>query len=134
MNEFICYGISAYDSNAMKSSNPNSGIYKANTSRCLDLNGGNPACNQGGVLILQRRFDNVTVSITETSPTIEAAMGCGGGNIPIVLAVFEGNGSRPSHRGDGISTNGKVMYTLNSTEVHGVITESAVGKAGQENT
>lgn len=44
----ICYGISAYDSNSMKSSNPHSGIYEADTSRTLDLNGGNPACNQGG--------------------------------------------------------------------------------------
>ena len=30
---------------------------------------------------------------------------------------LEGNGSRPSHKGDGWSTEG-VMYTLNSTEVH----------------
>ena len=43
-----CYGISSYDSNAMKSSNPHSGIYEAKTARCLDLNGGNPSCNQGG--------------------------------------------------------------------------------------
>lgn len=42
------YGISSLDSNAMKSPNPHSGIYEADTSRTLDLNGGNPACNQGG--------------------------------------------------------------------------------------
>ena len=41
------YGISSLDSNAMKSPNPNSGFCKADTSRTLDLNGGNPACNQG---------------------------------------------------------------------------------------
>ena len=35
------YGICAKDSNAMKSSNPNSGFYEATTSRCLDGNGGN---------------------------------------------------------------------------------------------
>ena len=44
----VAYGISAYESNAMKSDNPHSGIYKAETSRTLDLNGGSPACNQGG--------------------------------------------------------------------------------------
>ena len=44
----VVYGISAFDSNAMKSSNPHSGIYLAETARTLDLNGGNPACNQGG--------------------------------------------------------------------------------------
>lgn len=42
------YGISSLDSNAMKSPNPHSGIYEADTSRTLDLNGGSPACNQGG--------------------------------------------------------------------------------------
>ena len=51
----VCYGISAYESNAMKSSNPHSGIYIAETARTLDNNGGNPACNQGGVLVLERR-------------------------------------------------------------------------------
>lgn len=49
----VCYGISALDSNAMKSKNPNSGIYEAETSRTLDLNGGNPSCNQGGVAVVQ---------------------------------------------------------------------------------
>lgn len=87
--EMICYGISAYASNAMKSSNPNSGIYKADTARCLDINGGNPACNQGGVM---------------------------------VLAVIEGNGNRPSHKGPGINEDGNKMCTLNSTEIHGVVT------------
>ena len=48
----VAYGISSYESNAMKSSNPHSGVYEANTSRTLDLNGGNPACNQGGIVIV----------------------------------------------------------------------------------
>ena len=47
------YGISSFNSNAMKSSNPNSGIYEADTSRTLDLNGGNPSCNQGGICIVE---------------------------------------------------------------------------------
>ena len=77
------YGICAKDSNAMKSDNPHSGFYEASTSRCLDGNGGNPSCNQGG------------------------------------MAVIEGNGMRPSHKGDGYKESG-VMYTLNATEQHGV--------------
>lgn len=47
------YGICADASNCMKSSNPNSGIYKATTTRTLDLNGGSPCCNQGGMAIVQ---------------------------------------------------------------------------------
>lgn len=46
------YGICSYDSNSMKSSNPNSGIYEAETARTLDGNGGNPACNQGGMMVV----------------------------------------------------------------------------------
>lgn len=75
--------VCAKNSNSMKSDNPNSGFYEADTSRCLDANGGNPTCNQGGI------------------------------------AVIEGNGSRPSHRGDGYKES-DVMYTLNATEQHAV--------------
>ena len=81
------YGISAYESNAMKSNNPHSGIYKADTTRTLDNNGGNPACNQGGMIVL------------------------------------EGNGSRPSHKGDGYAES-ETMYTLNSTEHHAIAVEN----------
>lgn len=48
----VCYGICSYESNAMKSSNPRSGVYEADTARTLDLNGGNPACNQGWVAVV----------------------------------------------------------------------------------
>lgn len=50
------YGICSYASNSMKSSNPHSGVYKADTSRALDLNCGNPACNQGGIAVVQRAY------------------------------------------------------------------------------
>ena len=36
----------------MKSDNPHSGFYKADTSRTLDGNGGNPSCNQGGMAVV----------------------------------------------------------------------------------
>ena len=52
----VVYGMCSDNSNSMKSSNPYSGIYEAETTRTLDLNGGNPACNQGGMICLQRRF------------------------------------------------------------------------------
>lgn len=42
------YGICSNDSNSMKSNNPNSGFYEADTSRCLDRNGG----NQGGIAVV----------------------------------------------------------------------------------
>ena len=38
----------------------------------------------------------------------------------VVLAAIERNGTRPSYKGIGIHA-GKVMYTLNGTEVHRVV-------------
>ena len=46
------FGICSRDSNAMKSDNPNSGFYKADTTRTIDANGGNPSCNQGGMAVV----------------------------------------------------------------------------------
>ena len=68
INGTVCYGISSYDSNAMKSDNPHSGIYEADTSRTLDVNGGNPACNQGGIVVV----DSVPY-------TLKIRSGCEGG-------------------------------------------------------
>ena len=88
----VCYGISAFDSNSMKSDNPTSGIYKAETSRTPDLNGGSPACNKGGVAVIQRRFSSVNVFDNGVTPTLEAGAGEGGNNMPMVLAFDAYNG------------------------------------------
>ena len=116
----VVYGISAYDSNAMKSSNPNSGIYEADTTRTLDNNGGNPACNQGGMMVVQG-FDGYNQQSTGnvSKPLSNAATDSD--HVPIVC--LEGNGSRPSHKGDGY-VESDTMYTLNSTEHHAVCVEN----------
>lgn len=50
----VTYGIGSYYSEGMKSDNPHSGIYEADTSRTLDaLNCGYPGCNQGGMAVVQ---------------------------------------------------------------------------------
>ena len=83
----VAYGISSYESNAMKSSNPNSGVYEADTSRTLDLNGGNPACNQGGIAVVEPiavATQQGGAEITENGicPTITASAGMSGNNQP----------------------------------------------------
>ncbi len=65
----IAYGISSYDSNSMKSANPHSGIYVAESARTLDENGGNPACNQGGIAVVEV-YDARGNGDGETCPTI----------------------------------------------------------------
>lgn len=49
---FVPFGICSDGSNSMKSDNPHSGIYRAETARTLDGNGGNPSCNQGGIAVV----------------------------------------------------------------------------------
>ncbi|MCL2363011.1 MAG: DNA cytosine methyltransferase, partial [Defluviitaleaceae bacterium] len=46
------FGISSYNSNAMKSSNPHSGIYEAETSRTLDTSSPDPNKNAGGMMVV----------------------------------------------------------------------------------
>lgn len=88
------YGISSYDSNAMKSPNPQAGIYEAVTSRTLDLNGGNPACNQGGIAIVEPQtvvIDNIAGQAeygveSRVNPTLRA------GKLGAVCYDARGNG------------------------------------------
>ena len=77
------FGICSKDSNAMKSDNPNSGFYEAETTRTIDTSNQSPCKNQGG------------------------------------MVVIEGNGTRPSHHGDGWRES-ETMYTLNTSERHAV--------------
>lgn len=46
------YGVCSKASNAMKSDNPHSGFYEAETTRTLDANGGRADCAQGGMVVV----------------------------------------------------------------------------------
>ena len=117
------FGICSKDSNSMKSPNPHSGIYEAETARTLDGNGGNPACNQGGIAVvcIDQGGGKSSCNVTEEkAPTLA----CTHGGEPAVCVkaetiVIEGNGSRPSHQGDGYKKS-DVMYTLNTVDRHAV--------------
>ena len=86
------YGISAFESNAMKSDNPHSGVYEANTSRTLDCGGGSPACNQGGMAIVE-------------SYALQGSM--------------IGRADKNGPQGNGI--NEDVSFTLNTCDKHAVV-------------
>jgi DNA (cytosine-5)-methyltransferase 1 len=123
----VVYGICSKDSNSMKSSNPNSGIYEADKARTLDTSGANPNCNQGGNVVVE------SLPFTEKADCLYAAYGTkwnGNGaayngslfaqTVPNKkIYALEGNGARPSHRGDGWSET-ETMYTLNTIERHAV--------------
>lgn len=149
----ICYGISAYESNAMKSSNPNSGVYLAETARTLDNNGGSPACNQGGMAIAQcydargngdgdtaptmtgdhqSRITDYTAIITgpDTVSTLQARDYKGVGRMDTVSRLtyslqgsMIGRADKNGPQGDGV--NKDRSFTLNSTDRHAV-TDAAI--------
>lgn len=59
---------------------------RADTARTLDINGGSPACNQGGMLVLfdNHRKDARYTGPCDASPTINSYLGTGGLNAPLV--------------------------------------------------
>lgn len=85
------YGICSDASNSMKSDNPHSGIYEADTSRTIDTSGGNPGCNQGGIAVVE-------------SYAIQGSM--------------IGRSDKNGPQGDGI--NEDVSFTLNTVDRHAV--------------
>lgn len=106
------YGICSYASNSMLSGNPHSGIYEADTSRTLDLNGGNPACNQGGIAVVQQAFDmthacDVIRECGEIAPSLQARMGTDGNQVPLTYQDVTGTLSPGAHAG---SYNGQDAY------------------------
>ena len=85
-NEKTVYGLCSKSSNSMKSSNPDSGIYEAETSRTLDGLGGNPSCNQGGMIIVEKDAKAVHESIGGDSVHISnIAYALRSGRKPLIL-------------------------------------------------
>lgn len=109
------YGICSYASNSMLSGNPHSGIYEADTSRTLDLNGGNPACNQGGIAVVQPvAADLYNATLTgDTAATVTARTGRYGdaSGPPVLCAAFKlGN----SEQARSIGYQEELAPTLNA--------------------
>ena len=113
------FGICSKDSNAMKSSNPHSGVYEAETSRTLDGNGGNPSCNQGGIAVvcIDQGGGKSACNVTEEkAPTLT----CTHGGEPAVCLQGSMIGRKDTNgpQGDGISED--VAFTLNTVDRHAV--------------
>ena len=113
------FGICSKDSNAMKSSNPHSGIYEADTSRTIDTSGGNPACNQGGIAVVtfaQNQRDEVR-DLGEKSACLSAEPG-----MKQQTYVLQGNmiGRKDENGSQGSGVNEDVSFTLDATDCHAV--------------
>ena len=127
-NELVvqAYGICSRDSNAMKSDNPHSGFYEAETSRTLDGNGGNPSCNQGGIAVVEpgamsafhiNQRDEV-IDLQGKSGALMATR-----NIQMQTFVLQGSmiGRDNKNGPQGSGINEDVSFTLDATDRHAVV-------------
>ena len=127
-NELVvqAYGICSRDSNAMKSDNPHSGFYEAETSRTLDANGGNPGCNQGGIAVVEpegmsafhiNQRDEV-IDLQGKSGALMATR-----NIQMQTFVLQGSmiGRDNKNGPQGSGINEDVSFTLDATDRHAVV-------------
>lgn len=124
-DNFTCvlqpFGICSKDSNAMKSDNPHSGIYEAETARTLDGNGGNPSCNQGGIAVAaftQNQRDEVR-DLGDCSAVVCANAGTKQQTF-VLQGSMIGREDKNGPQGDGI--NEDVSFTLNTIDRHAVYT------------
>ena len=115
------YGICSKDSNSMKSDNPHSGFYKADSSRCLDRGGGNPTCNQGGIAVVegipftQNQRDEVRLLGDKSGALCRAAT-------KQQTYVLQGSmiGRKDGNGPQGGGVNEDVSFTLNTADRHAV--------------
>jgi DNA (cytosine-5)-methyltransferase 1 len=73
----------------MKSANPGSGFYEAVTSRTLDTCGGNPVCNQGGMVIINEAVgvhqnQSGELNTTDTAYSLATSCNASARNAPLV--------------------------------------------------
>ena len=122
-DNFTCvlqpFGISSKDSNAMKSDNPHSGIYEAETARTLDGNGGNHSCNQGGIAVVaftQNQRDEVR-DLGDRLAVVCANAGTKQQTF-VLQGSMIGREDKNGPQGDGI--NEDVSFTLNTVDRHAV--------------
>ena len=150
----LVFGISADKSNAMMSGNPYSGIYEADTSRTLDCNGGSPACNQGGMMVVAPMLasgNDQCGTLTARASSQKAFLGnqeAFSGDYYVIEPLpstekdasyciqgsMIGRKDENGPQGDGI--NQDVSFTLNTIDRHAVyaVTTGEFTAVGQEQT
>lgn len=113
------FGISSKDSNAMKSGNPHSGIYEAETSRTLDANGGTPSCNQGGIAVVAftQNQRNEVRDLGDRSAVVCANAGTKQQTFVLQGSMIDRD-DKNGPQGDGV--NEDVSFTLNTVDRHAV--------------
>ena len=116
---FVPFGISSYQSHAMLSDNPHSGIYEAETARTLDRGGGNPSCNQGGIAVVaftQNQREEVR-DLGDHSAVVCASAGTKQQTF-VLQGSMIGRSEKNGPQGSGV--NEDVCFTLDTADRHAV--------------
>jgi DNA (cytosine-5)-methyltransferase 1 len=69
--EQTAYGICSQSSNSMLSDNPFSGVYEAETCKTLDTTCLNPACQQGGICVVEPKIARTLTARHDSSPCVD---------------------------------------------------------------
>jgi hypothetical protein len=127
----------SFTSNSMLSDNPNSGCREVDKTKCLDTACLNPTANQGGVMVVQKLYENHpndsrVTGPHEIAPTVVSRYGTGGGNVPLVnsepsmndellpIPIQDGRELEKNQNGLGVAKAGEPAYTLDTTGAQAV--------------
>lgn len=118
----VAFGISSAASNGMKSDNPKVGFYEAETSKTLDISGGNPSCNQGGVCVCEpiafaQNQRNEVRDLGDKAGALAAEPGMKQQTY-VLQGSMIGRAEKNGPQGDGV--NEDVSFTLNTVDHHAV--------------
>jgi site-specific DNA-cytosine methylase len=135
------FALDSVASNAMKSSNPNSGVHLVDIAKTVDTSNPDPGKNQGGIAVVEcfnvsfcdangvrkdRPNGGLYITEAEASKTVTA----GGPNAETVVIALDGDKIKPGERsggsGMGVSESG-VTYTQTAGDVHAVAYEEPMG-------
>jgi len=140
----VAYIMDSFTSNSMLSDNPNSGCREVDKTKCLDTACLNPTANQGGVMVVQKLYENHpndsrVTGPHEIAPTVVSRYGTGGGNVPFVnsepsmndellpIPIQDGRELEKKQNGLGVAKPGDPAYTLDTTGAQAV----AMRESGQ---
>lgn len=118
----IIYRISAYESNAMKSDNPNSGVFETDTAQTVDTSGLNPSCYQGGTVVVKSTvYDSQPYhdyrEMGDTCQSVSAQYGSGGNNMPFVDNEREDSQKLMTFQAFGVYSEGEnVTSTIKASD------------------
>ena len=99
------FGICSKDSNAMKSDNPNSGFYEAETTRTIDTSNQSPCKNQGGMVVIEDNAGHRALAFSPVHGTLSANDGPKGPSSQMLSNPEENFVAEPAYGLDRASFN-----------------------------